>query len=438
MFLLNNISSFAEFCFWPALLWGAVGLIGFWRSPDWRRNPAIRLGVVLLAVMLGWRLGLPIVSKRYMAPTVIPVLILATAGILGCWHGFRENRSRRLAFILLMAVSVALSGAKLLRGGDLRKKHLIGRVATVLRDDWARNGYRNVCLLGNSKETGRMFFYAGLDGKFFVLADGSRMRQVLQESASQFEACYLVWLDDPKSGTPMPDWSSGHSYRLRVLKRPEAAGEPWIGKVVSEAEVDFDAERIDAFLNAAPGPVLNSDFQHPVRQRIAGGPVAGAAFLPSGELLLPESWGLNAANWRGHDFSDWKVDYEPDCSGRHRLRFSGRAGLLFRNFGKIAPGNCQLRCVVRMTPGALLYFCLYACDRQGRLLGVQNVGVVCGRCRRRMAVSFGIRARDLPPDTAFFQIGCIAWNGSVTLEKIDLAPLPGAVRSGEGGIHGMR
>lgn len=416
MLLISNFCKFAEFCFWPVIFWTVLGLLIFTLSNSFRHKELLRLILLMGGLMLCWRLFLPINSKRYMAPVALMAMIFAGQVIIWSWRHWNSRTVNKWILRIILVGSIGLSIGKIFHRSEREKDKKILRAAELLYQDFKKNHYRHAVLLGNTKECGRIMFYAGIPGEFFSIFSEEAMQDLIFQTSSQTDVVYVV-NDYKQSNLPKPD--TIHSYRWEPISKgiglTTSAQEYYLGKLFSFSQLSVDKKVIDKH-SGLRDDFTNSNFKIPGVQSIPSQAIAQFPFLQGkSELVLPKNWFLDVNNQRGTDFSDWGFVYRKDDGV---FSCYGEGGVAFRFTERSLPQDCSLLFIGNVAPTTNLYLFLYAYDKNGKLLGVQNVGFLGNHPSGRLSAIFTIRAKDLPLKTSFFNIGFISWGGVIKLEKL--------------------
>ena len=412
--MLENFRCLIEACFWPVVIWAAVGGGLFCFSRPLRENGYWRLLFLMGSVMLCWRLFSPVSSKRYMMPVVMMMLIGGSLAIIWCWR--RRNAYKWLLVCGLIG-SVLVSVAKIFPGSSRIKDKKILQAAGILRQDFRKNHYRHAVFLADTKEVGRIMFYAGIPGEFVKVTSAEEMQKLILQKNSQADVVYIV-NDYRKSISET--LKTIHSYSIKpVADSSSGRKEYYLRKVVSQPQIFTGENAIKNYL-AQKGEWTNGDFKIPGTQPVSSQAMSESPFLAEKKsLAVPKNWRLDVSHRRGRSFADWRLDYNADGP----LQISGAGGFSFRSMERVLPQDKNILFVGEVESKANLNFFLYAYDKKGKLTEVQNIGFLGNPPVEKFAALFEIKAGDLPPGTAFSLVGFISWDGVVKLEKLTVAPV---------------
>ena len=418
MYILENIDLGATAVFLPLLILGGIGGLCFQYMPWLRQNQALKLLGIALVVMGTWRLLIPLSSKRYMMPLMIPVSVFAMTALVAGWHLGRERRIWRIPVVILAIVFVTLSVGKYMRVSGAKKWDFIQQQASVLQNDFRKNGYRNAVVISNSSEVGRIYFYSGIPGQHFLATEPDELVKMIGQMLSQYDCCYISLLVDQHASISLEPFLAQctHSFQWEPV-----AGNLPAGRKQKQYRLFKIVSHTQPLEEGAEGILRNPDFQIPGEQEMDPRIVADLPSLaPKVKVAIPREWRLTLGDKRGR-LSAWEMDYAAAADGRMAWHFKAKdGGVAVRSQTRSGIRDYWLGCRAAGTGDASLYFFLYGYDARGRLTEVQNVGYMRASANGRIDQQLVVRGTGFQKETSFFHIGFIATGESVQVEYINL------------------
>ena len=442
-FIINNFCDFLNTCFWHySVMLGAALLLFIFSGGIKKPVPCVL--VILFLCSLTFHMMLRPTSLRYMlVPTLLSLPIIAFAAV--ALKRFLDDRFRGKyrwglwLFCLLALVFVTLSFLKFNRRGRDRRDAVVIHAASLIREDFKKSSQREALLIGNSNDTGLVFLYAGIPGKFYNYSadSGNPQRFVSQTEllCSQYPLVYVLkeqrYRKQSNDLIFTRDVPSRHSYENVRIDRGEIDttgkyGRVEVSRIESRIRETADRARIAGFLAEPPVVLRNGNFAGSQECRLSPSGQFGNRFLAKHpQQLLPAEWSVDFNNHRGADFRKWSfVSEPPDARAVHGVwRIHAPSGGFALQSRHMLPANrdCRLQVAAEFGSGCKLLVFLYVFRKDRTYLTTQPVGVYhCGKSGNRL-LSFPILRSSLPAGGAFFLVGVIGWQGDLALKKVDIA-----------------
>ena len=438
-FLIDNLYDFIKTCFWHYCLVLDLALLWFVVSGG-RKNKVLYVFVIGFLCTFAFHVMLHQSTSRYMlTPTLLALAIIAVAAV-ALWRKL-SGKYRRwgvLAFCLLALGFVTLSFLKFNRKGRNRRDAIVLRAASLIRDDFKVHNMREALLIGNSEDSGLIFLYADIPGKFYNYASESgnpqRFDSQVELHYSQYPLVYVLkeqrYNKSQNNKIFERDLHSPHSYKNTRIDRgsidPKGKyGRVELFRIKSQIGVTTDRALIDGFVGAPPELLKNGNFIRWQESRLSPNAQFGNRFLAEHpKQRLPAEWSVDFNNHRSADFTTWSFAYTPpdavSASGVWRIH-APRGGFALQSLQNIpADKDCRLKVAAELSSGCKLLAFLYVFRKNHTYLSTQPVGIYhCEKSGDRL-LSFPILRNSLPAGGAFFHVGLIGWQGDLSLKKADI------------------
>jgi len=437
-FIVDNLYDFIKFCFVHYCVALVASLFYFIFSGG-KKNTFFYVFVIGFLCTFAFHMVLHQSTSRYMLIPVLFSLVIIAVAVTEMRRRWWRHLWWRWTFVLLIAALVFFSFLKFNREGRSRRGDGLIRAAELIRKDFKKRSADKTLLIGNSDDTGLVFIYAGIPGKFYNYASESespqRLKSQVELHCSQYPLVYIF--NDQRPSEKRPGKISfenvlrfPHSYRTERIDRGDIVTQGRnIGvelfRIESQLGVTADRAKIAEYIGRPVALLKNGDLSKWQECSLSPEAKFGNIFLAEHpKQRLPVGWNVDFNNHRSADFTDWSFAYEPPTGGSPngvwRIHAPHGGFALQSRQSLPADKDCQLEVAAKLSSGCNLLVFLYVYRKDGSYLTTQPVGVYhCEKSGERL-LSFPIRQRSLPADGAVFLVGLIGWQGDFSLKKLDI------------------